>query len=279
MSDLAVVSIVGPTRQSRRSTIVDAIKEVMRGKEQPLTPSEIYAAIIQSGLYEFHTDDPISIVRSQIRRRCINLDFPTASPKRFFRSGNNGKYDLIRDGDNWAKTPSTPQPTLKLEQLLELHRQHDEEVQNRVLDALKSLAPAAFERFARRLLISYGFQSVIVTRRSRDGGIDGYGQLSVGLSSISAAFQCKRYTNKAVGRDAVDAFRGAVSGLHEQGYFFTTSRFTDEAIQVQRRPGAVPIVLFDGVNIIKIMFDKSLGVSFRNLKIAELALDEVLEDL
>lgn len=99
----------------------------------------------------------------------------------------------------------------------------------------------------------------------------------MGLTHISVAFQCKRYAAKAVGRDAIDAFRGATSGYHEQGYFFTTSRFTSEAIEAQRRPGAAPIALFDGEKIVNIMLDKAFGVAFRVLRIAELALDSALE--
>jgi hypothetical protein len=117
MSDLALLPVLQPPRQRRRFTIVDAINAVMQQKARPLTPSEIYAAIIQSGLYEFHTDDPVSVVRSQIRRRCINLDFPTAASKKFFRSSNDGKYYLITEGGEWTKALSTPQPTSKLDQL------------------------------------------------------------------------------------------------------------------------------------------------------------------
>lgn len=248
----------------------------MRQKNSSLTPSEAYVAIIENGLYKFNADDPVSVVRSQIRRQCVDLDFPSARPKKFFRTTNDGKYDLA--DRNYDKNRFNLLDNYSaVHDLMELQRRHNLDVRARVLESLKGLTPPAFERFAERLLKAYGFESVNVTRRSRDGGIDGHGNLSLGLSSVSVAFQCKRYLNKPIGREMIDAFRGAISGIHEQGYFFTTSRFTAEAIDVQRRPGAVPIVLFDGDIIVSIMFEKSFGVSFSNLQIAELALDEILD--
>ena len=278
MTDVSTFSVTeAAPKTKRRFTITDAIIAVMRQKERPLTPSEAYGAIIESDLYKFNTDDPVSVVRSQIRRRCIDLEFPSASSNKYFKTTNDGKYELIEQINSLQLIlDSVSHPILQ--QLLELHRQHDTEVRNRVLDSLRKLTPAAFERFSERLLKAYGFESVTVTRRSRDGGIDGHGRLSLGLSTIAVAFQCKRYLNKPIGREAIDAFRGAISGLYEQGYFFTTSRFTVEAVEVQRRPGAVPIVLFDGDNIVRIMFEKAFGISFRDLKLAELSLDEILEE-
>jgi restriction system protein len=278
MSDALTIAVTEAVpKTKRRFTITDAIIAVMRQKERPLTPSEAYGAIIERNLYKFNTDDPVSVVRAQICRRCIDVDFASASSNKYFKSTNDGRYELIEQINSLQRPLEfISYPTLQ--QLIELHRQYDLEVRDRVLDSLKKLTPATFERFAERLLKAYGFERVTVTRRTRDGGIDGHGRLSLGLSTIAVAFQCKRYLNKPIGRETIDAFRGAISGLYEQGYFFTTSRFTVEAIEVQRRPGAVPIVLFDGENIVRIMFEKAFGVSFRDLKLAELALDEILEE-
>jgi restriction system protein len=48
-----------------------------------------------------------------------------------------------------------------------------------LLDVLKSLSPEGFERVAQRLLRESGFERVLVTGRSGDGGIDGHGILQV----------------------------------------------------------------------------------------------------
>lgn len=258
----------------KRLTIADAVAFVMRQKERPLSPAEAYGAIIEGQLYKFNTDDPVSIVRTQIRRRCVGLEFPSALPNKLFKATNDGRYTLALIAEGQV---DLDEPPALFHQLVALQQEHERQVRSRVLGALKALPPRSFELFAERLLRAYGFEQVVVTRRSRDGGIDGHGRLPIGLTHVSVAFQCKRYTDKPVGRDAIDAFRGAASGLHEQGYFFATSRFTAEAVECQRRPGAVPIALFDGEKIVDIMFTKGFGVAFRELRIPELALDTVLE--
>jgi len=52
-----------------------------------------------------------------------------------------------------------------------------------LLDHLMAMAPAAFERLARRLLREADFDSVNVTGKSGDGGIDGPGVYRLGLVS------------------------------------------------------------------------------------------------
>jgi restriction system protein len=196
-------------------------------------------------------------------------------PTKIFVQTNDGRYTLL--GDGVVPTDESPEPASVVRQLISLQRQHEQDIREQILDALKTLPPHSFEIFAERLLRVYGFEDMQVTRRSRDGGIDGFGSLPVGLTHVNAAFQCKRYTNKPIGREAIDSFRGAAQGIYEQGYFFTTSRFTSEAIAVQRRQGGIPIALFDGAKIVEIMLARGFGVEFRELRIAELALDTILE--
>jgi restriction system protein len=62
-----------------------------------------------------------------------------------------------------------------------------------LLEQLMDIAPDAFERLARRLLREADFDSVNVTGRSGDGGIDGLGVYRLGLVSFPVFFQCKRY--------------------------------------------------------------------------------------
>ena len=56
------------------------------------------------------------------------------------------------------------------------------------------LSPEGFERVSQRLLREFGFERVLVTERSGDGGIDGHGILQVNpFVSFTVLFQCKRY--------------------------------------------------------------------------------------
>ena len=80
-----------------------------------------------------------------------------------------------------------------------------------LLEKLRSMDPAAFERLSQRLLRESGFTHVQVTGKSGDGGIDGNGVLRMNLISFQVLFQCKRYSG-SVPAGAVRDFRGAMQG-------------------------------------------------------------------
>lgn len=263
-----------------RKTIVQAIIDVMRSTSRPMTVQEIYEAIIRADLYRFNTDKPTHVVRSQIRRHCQGLDFPSASNTKYFNM-HNGAYELLntpqmREADV-QESPHEPQKDL----LTELHRLHKAclaSFRDRVLAQLKELDPESFELFSRKLLEAYGFRDVKVTAHGRDGGIDGFGKLRVGLAHLNVAFQCKRWRQRNVPRPEIDKFRGAIQGDFEQGLFFTTANFTKEAQEYSFRPGAVPIVLIDGPSIVDIMIEKRMGVEIEFLPVYSNALDLILSD-
>jgi len=52
--------------------------------------------------------------------------------------------------------------------------------QDRLLSVLQTMDPTAFERLCQRILRESGFIEVEVTKRSGDGGIDGYGTIRLG---------------------------------------------------------------------------------------------------
>jgi HJR/Mrr/RecB family endonuclease len=75
---------------------------------------------------------------------------------------------------------------------------------------LKNLTPTAFEHVCLELLQQLGFRNTAVTRRSADGGIDGYGDFRQGAVSIKSAFQAKRWNDAPVRRPEIDKLRGAI---------------------------------------------------------------------
>ena len=111
---------------------------------------------------------------------------------------------------------------------------------------------------------------------SRDGGIDGYGKLKVGISHLNVAFQCKRWKNTKISRIEVDKFRGATQGDYEQAILFTTSHFSKDALQATTKKGAIPVILIDGDEIVKLMIEKRFGIEMEILPIYLSALDDVL---
>jgi restriction system protein len=147
---------------------------------------------------------------------------------------------------------------------------------SKVLQKLHDLSPDKFEEFAGVLLRRYGFQRVKVTGKSGDGGIDGHGELKVGLAVVKAAFQCKRWQGPVASKE-VQAFRGAIQGQFEQGYFFTTSTFSKAAQAESVKIGAAPIILFDGEQIGQIMIEKGIGVKRRPVELYEDQIEDLFE--
>lgn len=129
-----------------------------------------------------------------------------------------------------------------------------------VLDVLLALPAAGFERLSQRLLREAGFTQVVVTGKSGDGGIDGFGMLQVNpLVSFKVLFQCKRYSN-SVGPSTVRDFRGAMAGRADKGIIITTGTFTAESKREATRDGAPPIELIDGEKLIDLMERLELGL-------------------
>jgi restriction system protein len=128
-----------------------------------------------------------------------------------------------------------------------------------LLDHLMDMQPDGFERLARRLLREADFDSVNVTGKSGDGGIDGLGVHRLGLVSFPVFFQCKRYRG-SVGPAAVRDFRGAMAGRGDKGLLITTGSFTTDAKKEATRDGAPPIDLIDGDRLCELLKRYELGV-------------------
>lgn len=272
-------------------TIVEAVKKVMLDSGRALSPSEAYSLILKNELYSFKADKPLQVVRGQIRRHCLGIDFPSSSPVKHFQVCEDGKYYPINDSTTQSQKSNDNSKAIVFSeadesnkllslssQLKDLHRLYNEEIKRKLLNELKSLSPDSFEHFSNKIMEAYGFHSMKVTGVSRDGGIDGHGKLKVGLSEMNVAFQCKRWTKNSIHRPEIDKFRGAIQGEYEQGVFFTTANFTQGAKAVSIKRGAVPIILIDGQGIVDLMIKMELGVERESLNLYSYALDLVFED-
>lgn len=129
-----------------------------------------------------------------------------------------------------------------------------------VMGILLKLPAPGFERLCQRVLREAGFTQVVVTGRSGDGGIDGYGTLSVNpLVSFKVLFQCKRFS-KSVAPSHVRDFRGGMAGRADKGIILTTGAFTAEARREASRDGVPPIELIDGEKLIDMLEQLELGL-------------------
>lgn len=184
------------------------------------------------------------------------------------RSPERGIWEITEKGRKRIQDTSTTETTTvsEIPNLEDLYQEYEKNVKLHLLSILNDLSPKQFEAFAKKLMEAYGFVETNVTGSGPDGGIDGYGKIRLGLATINAAFQCKRWQGN-VGRTEVDKFRGAIQGEFEQGVFFTTSDFTSQAKEASIRKGAVPIILLNGESIVKLMIEKEMGVRSRPMQL------------
>lgn len=126
-----------------------------------------------------------------------------------------------------------------------------------LLEILKNLPPYGFEKICGRLLREYGFEDVVVTQRSRDGGIDGYAKLRLNpFINMNVCFQCKRY-NGSVPVSEVRDFGYTVKDS-EKGIFITTGYFPESAREIERKDSKLELI--DGEKLVRMFEDIKLGV-------------------
>ena len=129
-----------------------------------------------------------------------------------------------------------------------------------LLNKIKVISPAGFERLCQRLLRELGFQNVEVTGKPNDGGIDGKGILKLGgILSFHVVFQAKRY-KETVSSSVIRDFRGSMSANVDKGLVITTGRFTREARKEAQRDGALTIDLIDGDSLAEKLKELKMGI-------------------
>ncbi len=133
--------------------------------------------------------------------------------------------------------------------------------QEKLLETIRKIEPAQFERLCQRLLRELGFINVEVTGKSSDGGIDGKGIVKIGeVLSFHVVFQAKRYQG-TVASSVIRDFRGAMDGRAEKGLIMTTGSFSREAKNEAQRDGAKRIDLIDGNEFAEKLKELRLGVN------------------
>jgi restriction system protein len=138
-------------------------------------------------------------------------------------------------------------------------------LRSELLERLRDMPPAFFERAVVQLLVAMGYGSdrggtAAAIGRSGDGGVDGMiDQDPLGLDRVYV--QAKRYAaDNPVGSPAILQFSGALAQRGAaRGVFITTSRFTEDARATAAR---LPqrIVLIDGEELARLMIRHDVGV-------------------
>jgi restriction system protein len=178
-------------------TITEAILKVMRDKGVPITALEVYNEIVNQNLYNFGAKDPSSVVRMEIRRQCLGIDWKSSRAEKVFKLCEGGTYEPNEnfqqiDPVNISVGEEVLDEPIR-DQIRSLSSEHKEQFIEEVIESLNLLTPKEFEKFSRDLLAAYGLQKVEVTNCGSDGGIDGNAKLPAGITTLNVSFQCKRW--------------------------------------------------------------------------------------
>lgn len=253
-------------------TIVEAIKSVLTNVPEGLTAKEIYDQIVDKNLYTFGAKNPLGVVNSQIRRRCVGLDFPTAYPIKAFRivgqRGRKNRFALYDENSPLLEKSKVTKPRNIAEELPEERigaalKEHISSIKQQVLDCVLRNSPDFFEHLVLDLLLKmgygYGKQAGVVTGRPHDGGIDGIiSEDKLGLDLIY--IQAKRYSpSHKVGRSELQAFIGAMEHI-QKGVYITTSGFTKEALMFMNKQQQKNIKLIDSDLLSELLVKYEVGV-------------------
>ncbi|MFJ4287362.1 restriction endonuclease [Paenarthrobacter nicotinovorans] len=141
------------------------------------------------------------------------------------------------------------------------------EVGASLLKRLHEGHPDFFEDAVVKLLLKMGYGGAEQRGRriggTGDGGVDGViDQDALGLDRVY--IQAKRYSpDNAVGREAIQAFVGALHGFSaSKGVFITTSRFSQGARDYAGSVGTRTI-LIDGARLVGLMIKYRVGVQVK----------------
>ncbi|HCL5281435.1 TPA: restriction endonuclease [Salmonella enterica] len=255
-------------------TIIEAIVNVLKEHGKPLSHHDIYDRIIKKGYYSFGAKDPVAVVRGEIRKHCYGVNFPSASPRKIFievKSTGQSKplYDLWKgqsSNNSPLKIEKAKKDQLPEEIIHEKYLDHINTIKNQLLDAINSSDPAFFEQLVVTLLLKMGYgwhesEAGKVIGGAGDEGIDGIiNEDKLGLEKIY--IQAKRYNNKKVPPSEIREFIGSMNqkGAHK-GVFFSSSCFTDQAINSAGKAQGMNITLIDGKQLCDYLVQNSMGVA------------------
>ena len=256
--------------------IADALVEVLKENES-LTYKEAYKKIVERDLYQFGAKDPEAAVNAKLRCHCVSLDFPGASPVKYFKivgkKCTRNLYALatnedVDDGNREQSseieaTVQSDEDSLPEEKIELTYLYYKSRLKREILDHIFDCHPSFFEQLVVNLLLEMGYGSDELSGRvlgkSHDGGIDGViYEDRLGLSKIY--IQAKRNdSGNTIGRPLLQAFVGAMQDV-QKGVFITTSSFTKEAKSYAERQQQKSLKLIDGDLLAELMIKYGIGL-------------------
>jgi restriction system protein len=178
---------------------------------------------------------------------------------RAFRSRGKEPEDELKPNSATVAIVQTPEDAMAT-----AYNRVRKELEAELLEQLKVVSPAFFERLVVDLLVAMGYggskqDAGRAIGRSGDGGIDGIiKEDRLGLDVIYV--QAKRWEN-TVGRPEVQKFAGALQGQRaNKGIFITTSTYSRDAVEYANLI-STKIIVIDGQMLVGLMVDHNVGVT------------------
>lgn len=230
-------------------TYLDAAYTILQTAGQPLHYEEITQRALAQGLIQPSGLTPAATMGSRLYTDTLQED------SRFVRV-DKGVFGLVR----W-------QPEGIESQVDKLNQATRERLHSLLLE----MPSDRFEALIGELLIRMGFDenTVTVTRRSGDGGIDVTGVYrAAGLTGVSAAVQAKRWKAN-VQAPTVTSLRGSLQ-VHQQGIIITTSDFSKGARSEATAANKSHIGLINGDEMVELLVRHKVGVREKNLPVLSL---------
>ncbi len=178
--------------------------------------------------------------------------------------------DAVRRGGGDADAPDTAanddvgtdsEDSTPDEQIAVLYRELSDRLADDLLERVKSVSPADFERLVVSLLEKMGYGQGQAIGGSGDGGIDGIiNQDALGLEKVY--IQAKRWESQ-VGAPEIRNFSGSLEARGaSKGVFITSSSFVPKARETARfiSAGNKFIRLIDGEELARLMINHGVGV-------------------
>lgn len=219
-----------------------AAEQILRKSDRPLSPSEIVELALEAGIIETEGATPEATMGAQLYVDLRN------NPKTSFKKVGRGKFTL-----NEVRPSATSADVIIDNQ--------NRAVRDQLLAKLLSMEPGQFEVLVSELLSKLGYESVRVTGRSGDRGIDISAVLTMGgITSVKTVVQVKKYKpdNKIAGK-VITQLRGSAQ-VDQRGLVITTSDFTKEGIMEASAPNKMPVALVNGEKLLDLLFNKEIGV-------------------
>jgi len=248
------VVMPAPDAPTEAVSFNDAAALILEQAGQPLHYKALTEMAIAQGLIQTKGQTPAATMNAQLTREIATATSRGELP-RFIQHGQ-GMYGL-----------STWQPkgiTWEIEA-------HNASIRQQLLTHLQTMKPAtAFEDLVGELLQCLGFEDVVVTAKSGDGGVDVRGVLVAcgGLLRLRYAIQVKRWKANIHAPD-IQHLRGSLMA-EEHGLFVTTSDYSAGAYAEAQAPGKAPIHLMTGRQFLGLLIEHGVLVESVTMRVLEL---------